>query len=75
MCFVISYRLIHGHSGMSGCYVEIYSIDQYLLIFSKNQLKGGFFVLSLLNEYTIGIPFLVVGFLEVVILSWIYGKK
>jgi SNF family Na+-dependent transporter len=35
--------------------------------------QGGFFILSLINEYTAGYPLLIVGLLEVIFVSWVYG--
>lgn len=37
--------------------------------------QGGFFILSLLNEYTAGYPLLIVGLLEVIVVPWVYGNN
>ena len=35
--------------------------------------QGGFFILTLINEYTAGYPLLIIGVLELIVLPWIYG--
>jgi SNF family Na+-dependent transporter len=35
--------------------------------------KGGFYILSLINEYVAGYPLLIVGILQVIVVPWIYG--
>ena len=37
--------------------------------------KGGFFVLNLIDNWVGGIPLLVVGFLQVIVVPWIYGVR
>lgn len=36
--------------------------------------QGGFYVLSLIDEYIAGYPLLIVGILQVIVVPWVYGK-
>ena len=38
-------------------------------------MKGGFFVLTLIDHYVGGVPLLVVGLLEVIVVPYIYGTN
>ena len=37
--------------------------------------QGGFFVLTLIDDWVGGIPLLVVGVFQVIVVPWIYGVK
>lgn len=46
-----------------------------LLVSVKSYWQGGAYVVKLLEEFGVGSSIIAVGFLEVIAVSWFYGKQ
>ena len=60
---------------------QVYNIHKYhelaVIIFKKSDLifQGGIYVLNLFNWYTASYSLMILGLVQLVMISWIYGKN